>query len=118
MAPLSTTPRRAEAIPFPVRALAVDPMDAELPDGNAVSLLLKPMLPWGSGTWKKGNFTERNSAPNLKACVPLLMATFWTKSQTLLYSLVGIQSAAPIPLYPDSEIVGRPPLFNVELVGS
>ena len=43
----------------------------------------------GYGTWKNGNLMMRYSAPNLRACEPLLMATFWMKSQTLEYSLDG-----------------------------
>src|ERR1700727_2660623 len=65
MLPLSRTPKRADAIASPVRLLTLDPLEALLPEGNAVSLLLKPRLPCGSGTWKNGNFTERNSNPNL-----------------------------------------------------
>ena len=57
-------------------------------------------IPCGAGTWKNGNFTWRNSAPILIACEPLLMATFWTKSQTLLYSSVGPHWAPPKPVYP------------------
>src|SRR6202789_4248111 len=95
MAALSTCPNKADAIASPVRLLMLCPLEASFPEGNAVSLLLKPILPCGSGTWKNGNFTERNSKPNLNACAPLLSATFCTKSQTLLYSLVGTQSVAP-----------------------
>src|SRR4051812_48953924 len=95
MVALSTCPRSAEAMASPVLAATVGPSDDVLVDGNAVWLLLKFTRPWGSGTWKNGNFTWRNSAPTLMAWAPLLIATLWTKSQTLLYSRVGLHSAPP-----------------------
>ena len=71
MLPESTTPSKADAMASPVRLLTLEPLLALLPDGNAVSLLLNPMLPWGSGTWKKGNLTERNSKPNSGEWTPM-----------------------------------------------
>ncbi len=38
---------------------------------------------------------------------PRVIATFWMKSQTLLYSLVGSQSSAPTWLYRPRLICGR-----------
>src|SRR5215472_3354152 len=67
--------------------------------GFAVSFWVKYHSPCGYGTWKNGKRICRISAPNLKEWAPLLMATFWMKSQTLLYSLDGSQSFAPIWLY-------------------
>ena len=94
--PLSIAPSRNDAISSPVSALNV-------PFWPPVSLAVEgKRSPCGEvhfavrkGTWKKGNRIGLNSAPNFKAWLPLVMATFWMKSQTLLYSLVGSQSFAP-----------------------
>src|SRR5450432_2402835 len=96
MLPLSNCPSRAEAMGSPVTVLIAAPVLPLEVSGNAVSFWLYPMFPCGSGTWKNGNLMVRNSPPNFKACEPLFTATFWMKSQTLLNSLVGIQSFAPV----------------------
>src|SRR3954468_24867041 len=85
-------PNKNEATGSPVVAL----LNAPVVEGKDVSLVRKFISPCGYGTWKNGNWIGRNSAPNLKECVPLVTATFWIKSQTLLYSFVGSQSLAPI----------------------
>src|SRR3954470_11019123 len=84
-------PKRNEATGSPVVAL----LNAPVVEGKDVSLVEKFISPCGKGTWKKGNWIGRNSAPNLNEWVPLVTATFWMKSQTLLYSLVGSQPFAP-----------------------
>src|SRR3954462_3873416 len=48
---------------------------------------------------------------------PLLIATFWTKSQTLLYSRVGLHSAPPKLLYPLAVKNGSPPFAVYAVVG-
>ena len=79
----------------PVRLLTLDPLEAVLPEGKAVSLLAETDVAVRIGNLEERELHGRNSEPNLKACEPLLIATFCTKSQTLLYSLVGTQSVAP-----------------------
>src|SRR5262249_30344137 len=93
-------PSRKEANGSPVSPLNVPAFAPAAPlslwfDGIAVSLLLKFISPCGYGTWKKGRRIGRYSPPNFREWLPLMMETFWMKSQTLLYSLVGSQSLAP-----------------------
>src|ERR1700678_3829490 len=95
--PLSIAPSRKEAISSPVSEASVPfrPPVSDAVDGYAVSVRAKFISPCGKGTWKKGNWIGLTSAPNLKEWLPLVIATFWIKYQTLLYSLVGSQSLAP-----------------------
>ena len=60
------------------------------------SVLFEVKLTVRIGNLEERKFDDAIFPPNFKACEPLLMATFWMKSQTLLYSLDGSQSFAPI----------------------
>ena len=59
-----------------------------------MSFRLKFISPCGYGTWKNGNVMGRYS-PELQSMRAAVVAKFWMKSQTLLYSLEGSQSLAP-----------------------
>ena len=104
--PLLMEPSRNDAISSPVSELSVPflpPTSSRWMESRFVRA--KFISPWGNGTWKNGNRIGRASAPNFNEWLPVVIATFWIKSQTLLYSFVGSQSLAPtLAVAPQAEL--------------